>query len=426
MLRPSLLLRIFFLMLLFSLGCVSALTAAPKKLPPVHKEYLQNKDYQEYLQFFKDVYKTMMENYYHPLDETNLEKFLYLFNVQLYPQYKSQGSSANYIKWRSAAYLVEALRAKDDIFSAFFPPKDAVRYETEALGKKVDLGIEGELAEKGFLVKWVEPRSDAFEKGLREKDLIVRIDGQETKGLTEKKIKELLMPLEGAKVILEYLEKAQNIRKKIEVVSREYFKQQVFLKPVDVPGIYCLQLQHFNQKTSEDVGRLLAQILADKNLKGLIIDLRGNPGGPPLAAQEISGFFLPPNTEFAFFQKKNRPKALLMVPDLPPETRYTGNIVILVDHKSGSASELFSGILQNRHRAVVMGVNTAGQVFLKSMFYFSDNSMVLLVTARGHHPDGSVFSYDGVDPDQKVEDKSIDLIKYAADYLVEKYNTDPM
>ena len=115
---------------------------------------------------------------------------------------------------------------------------------------------------------------------------------------------------------------------------------------------------------------------------------------------------------------KNRPKSSLDVPEIPEEYRYKGDIVILVDNKSGSASELFSGILQGRDRAVVMGVNTAGQVFLKRMFYLEDQSMLLLVTARGHHPDGTVFSFDGVEPNEKIEDMDIDLIKYAAEYLV--------
>ena len=138
-----------------------------------------------------------------------------------------------------------------------------------------------------------------------------------------------------------------------------------------------------------------------------------------MAAQEISGFFLPPNEEFAYFQKKDRPKAILNVPELPELDRYKGDIVILIDKKSGSAAELFSGIMKKRGRAFLMGNNTAGQVFLKSMFYFSDGSMALLVTARGHHPDGEIFSYDGVVPDEKIED-SKDLIQQAAKYLKQK------
>ena len=110
---------------------------------------------------------------------------------------------------------------------------------------------------------------------------------------------------------------------------------------------------------------------------------------------------------------------LLDVPTIPKEFHYDGPMVILIDKDTGSASELFSGILQKRGRTILMGKNSAGQVMLKSMFNLSDNSMVLLVTGRGYHPDGSYFSFDGLTPDKVVEDnEEIDIVDYAATYFV--------
>ena len=150
----------------------------------------------------------------------------------------------------------------------------------------------------------------------------------------------------------------------------------------------------------------------------LILDLRGNPGGPPLAAREISSFFLTPTREFAYFEIKNKPKALLTVPTIASEHRYNGPVAILVNEKSGSASELFSGVMQKNNRATLLGTPTAGQVFLKSMFYFADDSMVLLVTGRGHYPDGSVFSFNGVQPNYVFDPQEPNLVNYAAKYLL--------
>jgi C-terminal processing protease CtpA/Prc len=83
---------------------------------------------------------------------------------------------------------------------------------------------------------------------------------------------------------------------------------------------------------------------------------------------------------------------------------------------------LFSGVLQDRERALLMGENSAGQVFLKSMFHFDDESMVLLVTARGHYPDGKVFSFDGLNPDIPVErEVGEDLPVLAGKILLMKY-----
>ena len=161
----------------------------------------------------------------------------------------------------------------------------------------------------------------------------------------------------------------------------------------------------------------LSWIEKQSDNKGLILDLRGNPGGPPLAAREISSFFLTPGEDFAYFEGKNLPKALLDVPQIFEQYHYNGPIVILVNKESGSASELFSGAMQSRGRAALMGTNTAGKVLLKSMFNFDDQSMLLLVTAAGHFPDGRVFSFDGLSPDRKVDDKKADLVNLAALYL---------
>jgi len=376
-------------------------------------------DYQSYVDFFTEVYKTMNENYYFPLKREDFARFVLWFKSDLYPKLKYSGQSKNYTRWRSSALLVERLKDPKDIFSAFMPPSAAKKFEGEVLGKKFDLGIEGALNEQGYAVSFIEPRSDAFEKGLREEDVILAIDDKPVVGMEEKDMTDLLTPLEGSTVTLRYMDSVHAEEKVIDVLSKEYFKQTVFMVPVDVPDIYCLQIQRFNRKTSEDMTRFMSFILENKG-QGIIIDLRGNPGGPPLAAREISAFFLIPNEEFAYFQKKNRPKAQLFVPELPVGYRYTGDVVILVDKKSGSASELFSGILQRRGRAVLMGTNTAGQVLLKSMFYFDDDSMVLLVTARGHHPDGEVFPFTGVAPDEQMEDQDIDLVSYAAEYLKNK------
>jgi len=378
-----------------------------------------DQEYQTYVDFFTEVYKTMNENYYFPLKREDFARFVLWFKSDFYPRLKASGQSKNYLCWRSSALLVERLKDPKDIFSAFMPPSAAKEFEGEVLGKKFDLGIVGALSEQGYAVSFIEPRSDAFENGLREADVLLAIDDKPVSGMEEKDIADLLTPLEGSTVTLRYLDSVQAEEKVIDVLSKEYFKQTVFLVPVDVPGIFCLQIQRFNRKTSEDMTRFMSYILENEG-KGIIIDLRGNPGGPPLAAREISAFFLTPNDEFAYFQKKNRPKAQLFVPEIPAEYRFAGDVAILVDKKSGSASELFSGILQRRGRAVLMGTNTAGQVLLKSMFYFDDDSMVLLVTARGHHPDGEVFPFAGVAPDEQMEDSEVDLISYAAEYLSDK------
>lgn len=408
---------LFFLVIsiLFCPNC--AYSANMPRSTEYNAAYLKNTDYKDAVELFKEIYKTMVENYYHPIARDNLRKFLYVFNTRLYPKFKLSGASSNFVKWRGSAYLVDALKSPDDIFSEFYPPKEAKQYAQTALGKRVNLGITGEIVPKGYKVTRLQIRADAYVKGLRENDILLAIDGVSVKRLSPEEISRKLEPLEGTIVKLKYFDSISRKKKVIKVESKEYFKQFVFMIPVDVPGVYCLQIERFNRMTGEDLERFMTDII-EQGAMSLIIDLRGNPGGPPLAAREISAFFLSPDEKFAYFQKRNKPKAFLHVPKIPEKYHYRGDMVILVNEGSGSASELFTGILQRYGRAVVMGTNTAGQVFLKSMFSFDDGSMLLLVTARGHHPDGTVFSFDGVKPDKILEQKGIDLIQYAAEYLV--------
>lgn len=383
--------------------------------------------YKGYLDFFEEVYQTMAENYYQTVTREEFERFRKTFDEKIYAELQETGKSSDFIRWRSAAFLVDFLKKEEDVFSSFFPPKPAKKYEATALGKRIDLGIEGKKMGLGYVTTHVEPRSNAYEKGLRPNDLIVQIDGQAVTELEDKTIKKFLRPLENTQVRFLYISAQTRMQREITVTSREYFKQTVFLVSIPIEGIHCFEIRRFNRKTSDDLFRHMAHARQQGPIKGLILDLRGNPGGPPLAAREISSFFLPGGDQFAYFQKKNQPKAELDVPTLPEEYTYDGPIVILVDEKSGSASELFSGILQRKKRAVLMGENSAGQVMLKSMFHFDDDSMLLLVTARGHHADGAVFSFDGLIPDKYIKDtEQAQIYKYAATYLMyvrQKENT---
>ncbi|MCA9406797.1 MAG: PDZ domain-containing protein, partial [Candidatus Omnitrophica bacterium] len=374
--------------------------------------------YEEYMSFFEEIYKTMDENYYKPVSKEAFDRFIEVFNTKIYGELRETGKSIDYIRWRSAAKMIDYLKDEEDIFSAFYPPKPAKEYEQTALGRRQDLGIEGEFVGNMFKVSHVEPRSDSYAQGLRPLDDIVKIDGKDVKDLTEDEVKELLVPMYESTVTLGYYPAGTQDLKYIDVLSKEYFKQMVFPITTPVEGIYGLEVRRFNRKTAEDMFRYIKYFKAQGPMKGLIIDLRGNPGGPPLAAREISSFFLPPGDDFAYFQKKNQPKAMLDVPEIPKEFHYDGPMVILINNKSGSASELFSGILQSKGRAVLMGENSAGQVMLKSMFHFDDDSMVLLITARGHHPDGQVFSFGGLIPNRAVNEEETDIIEYATLYLV--------
>ncbi len=377
-----------------------------------------NGDIDEYVAYFQKVFDVVDANYYAKPDRAKLDLFIAKFKSKIYPQLMAEGKSNDYVRWRATWYLIDSLKTTDDKFSQFYPPKPAEKFQHEALGQRVDLGIEGKKITEGYLVTRLEPRADPYEKGLREDDVLRAINGRSVLKLDEATISKELSPLINTKVKLAFTSAVDKADRIIEVVSKEYFKQTVFMHPVAVPGIFCLEIPKFNRTTGEDLYRFL-QLIQGQNPKGLVLDLRGNPGGPPLAAREISSFFLKGGESFAYFQRRGQEKSELDVPEIDERFKYTGPIIVLVNEESGSAAELFSGIMQFRNRALVLGTTTAGQVLLKSMFPIDDGAMVALVTSLGYYPDGKSFGFVGFIPDKIITDAPKDgLINLAATMII--------
>ncbi len=412
--------RLFFcLMFLSVIACASAATK-----PHVKTIYAQKspKDYQEYVNYFEKVYKTFEDHYYLEPNRKIYNDFLEKFRTKIYAQLKGEGKSNDYVKWRSAWILVDELKSKEDRFSQLYPPKPAEKFQKEVMGQVMDLGIEGKKVDAGYMITHIEPRSDAYEKGLREEDVLLRLDRSTLKDLTAEEIKKALSPLINTTVNIGYMSAETKHEKDVTIVSKEYFKQTVFLRPVQVPGVYCLEITQFGRTSGDDLTVLLKYIEKFQP-RGLVIDLRGNPGGPPLAALQMAAFFLKGGEEFAHFQRRGEGPMALDVPVIDEQFKFNGPMAVLVDHDSGSAAELFPGILQFRKRAIVLGVNSAGYVLLKSMFPLEDGSMVALVTAPGYYPDGTRFSFNGITPDQVITDAPKEgLINLAAAILIMKRN----
>ena len=406
--RVSLFLGFSFLFLLF------VVNLSAKTLPDQNSE--EYKTYRSYLDFFEEIYETMEQNYYYPVKREDFERFIDKFDEEIYGKLEQKQLFDEFVNVRSGALVVDFLKTKEDIFSRLYPSQVVDDFKEEVLGKRSDLGIEGQLIDGEYRVSFIEPRSDAYAKGLRENDIVIAIDRTKVSELTQDEIVEKLTPEIDLVVKIVYVNSESQKKKTVSVKAQEYFKQTVFPVMIHIPDVYCFQIQRFNRKTSEDLSRYLL-VMNQQGPTALVLDLRGNPGGPPLAAREIASFFLTPGDEFAYFQHKGDEKNVLDVPRIPDQYLYRGPIAILIDKESGSASELFSGIMQKQNRALLFGSRTAGQVFLKSMFNLENESMLVLVTARGHFPDGDIFKFEGLIPQFYVDDTGSDLVYFAAGFL---------
>lgn len=364
-----------------------------------------------YLDFMQEVFDTMDREYYAPISKETYDEFREEYLIKVIARLKDKETVIPEIKYLGAGLLVQKLKDPTDIFSGFLPPKETEEFKSEVLGYEQGIGLTGTMTDKGYLINRVEFRSDSYAKGLRPGDILLKIDGADVIKMNEEQLKKALFPPLGTKLLLDIFFAETKVEKQVEVEVIEFFKETLASVPTGVPGMYYIKINQFNQTTGDDFTKLLTYYMT-KGMNKLIIDLRGNGGGPPLAAREIASHLLPAGTDLFYFQRKNRPKILLRT--LPSRIHYTGDLAILVDKGSGSASELFAGTLQKRGRAFLVGAeNSAGKTFLKSMYNFEDKSMVILVTSLAYLYNGNTYDPSGLKPDFHAQ-PDVDLFGFLA------------
>lgn len=376
--------------------------------PPSSAPLESRKYFRPYFNFLKEVYDKMDSEYYLAVSAKTFKRFTFSFQKKVLSRLKNKKTVVPEIKYLGAGLLVNKLKAPDDIFSSFIPPQVAEEFKSQVLGYELGIGLSGRMTDKGYLLERVELRSDSYAKGIRANDILLEINGIDIKTLSEERLKNLLFPPLDTVVRLKVLFSREQQVKEVEVKVIEFFKETLSSVPTGIPGMFYLKINQFNQKTGADFEKVMRYFLIQKMDK-LIIDLRGNGGGPPLAAREIAGFFFPMNTDLFYFQRKNRPKIMLKTP--PSPVQYGGRIAILIDEGSGSASELFAGTMRYYQRAILIGVPSAGKTFLKSMFDFEDKSMVILVTSIAYLFNGRRYDPAGLKPDFEVR-QNVDLFKF--------------
>ncbi|MDD4202208.1 MAG: S41 family peptidase [Candidatus Omnitrophica bacterium] len=387
----------------------------PKGIPvPENTDY-----YQPYFDFFDEVFSVMQREYYLPVSEKVLSDFKQSYSETILSRLKNKEKIEEKIKYLGSGLLVNKLKEPNDIFSGFFPPKESKEFKEEVLGFTTQgIGITGEKTIYGFVIKRVELRSDSYKKGIRAQDRIIKINNADVLAMSQEQIEEALQAQMGQKISLELIsfEKREPYSAEVEVI--EFFKETLSSIPTGIAGMYYIKINQFNKATGADFQRVLYYYMTQK-MDRLIIDLRGNGGGPPLAAQEIANMFFPIGTDLFYFKKKNYPEIMLKAMFSP--FHYNGEVAILIDKKSASASELFAGTMREHNRAILIGQeDSAGKTFLKSMFNLSDGSMLMLVTSPAYLFSGTTFSFSGLEPDFLVPE-DVELFPFVYKCFKEYY-----
>ena len=305
-----------------------------------------------------------------------------------------------------------------DPHSVYFDKKSYKEFREGTTGRFVGVGIE--ITQEDGLVKVVSPieGSPADHAGLKPNDLITRIDDTAVKGLSLNEAVKKMRGEPGTKVVLMIFRKDENRTFPVTVTREEIRTQSVRGKVVE-PGYAWIRLSQFQDRTVDDFVAKVKQIYKQEpNLKGLVLDLRNDPGGLLDAAVAVSAAFLPenvtvvstngqlPESKFTykaapeFYQRRSGADPLKGL----PEALKTVPLVVLVNEGSASASEIVAGALQDNKRATIMGNQTFGKGSVQTVRPLGPDTGIKLTTARYYTPSGKSIQARGIVPDVMVDE----------------------
>jgi carboxyl-terminal processing protease len=292
--------------------------------------------------------------------------------------------------------------------------------------KELQVGTQGEFGglgievgtEDGF-VKVVSPIEDtpAFRAGVKAGDLIIKIDEKPTKGMPLNDAVKLMRGKPRTNVTLTLSRKGEP-RPIVVSLTRDVIRVQSVRSKVIEPGYGYVRLTQFQELTVENLVRHLGNLDKQAPLKGLVLDLRNDPGGLLHGAVGVSAAFLPQRTLVVSTdgRTEDAKRKYIASPEdymrggrddllsrLPAWTK-TVPMVVLVNAGSASASEIVAGALQDHKRAVVIGTQTFGKGSVQSILPLTNNTAIKLTTARYYTPAGRSIQAKGITPDFLVEE----------------------
>ena len=260
------------------------------------------------------------------------------------------------------------------------------------------LGIEVTM-EDGF-VKVVSPIDDtpAAEGGVLAGDLIVRLDDTPVKGMSLGDAVDIMRGKPGSKLLLTIIREGEDRPLKIEL-TRAVIKVKSVKQRMLEPGYGYIRISTFQSRTGPSMKEAISalKIENDGDLKGLVLDLRNNPGGLLNAAIDVSDAFITKGlivyTDGRIEDSKQKFNAK------PDDVLKGAPLVVLVNGGSASASEIVAGALQDHHRAVIIGSKTFGKGSVQTVMPLTNDTAVKMTTARYYTPSGRSIQAEGIVPD---------------------------
>lgn len=298
---------------------------------------------------------------------------------------------------------IRGMLAGLDPHSSYLDEDQFKELQVGTSGQFGGLGIEVGM-EDGF-VKVISPIDDtpAQEAGIQAGDLIIRLDDTPVKGLTLNEAVKIMRGKPGSPLMLTVVREGVEQPLKIKIV-RAIIKVKSVKSRMLEDGFGYVRISQFQSKTADNMVREINKLTKEndaKGLRGLVLDLRNNPGGVLNGAVAVSDAFLKKGLIVYTEGRVNDSK--LRFNATPDDLIDNAPLVVLVNQGSASASEIVSGALQDHKRAIIVGTRTFGKGSVQTILPLSNGSAVKLTTARYYTPSGRSIQAEGIVPDIELD-----------------------
>jgi carboxyl-terminal processing protease len=300
-----------------------------------------------------------------------------------------------------------------DPHSSYLDPEEYRELQVGTTGEFGGLGIE--VGMEDGLVKVIAPIDDtpAQRAGMQAGDLIVRIDGKPIKGMGLNDAVKLMRGKPGTSIELTVVREGEGSPLTI-TIERDVIKVASVKSRTLEPGYGYLRVASFQARTTEDILKAVAKLKQENpdGLKGVVLDLRNNPGGVLNAAVGVSDAFL--EQGLIVYTKGRIDDSQLEFKAGPDDILDGAPLVVLVNGGSASASEIVAGALQDQGRALILGGKTFGKGSVQTIVPIDERTALKLTTARYYTPSGRSIQAQGIEPDIELARGSVTLAEESA------------
>ncbi|HKI82362.1 MAG TPA: S41 family peptidase, partial [Pseudodesulfovibrio sp.] len=310
---------------------------------------------------------------------------------------------SNYVKPVTKKELIDnsikGMLEELDPHSTYLTPEDYKDMQVDTAGKFSGIGIEISMDQGRIVV--VSPIEDtpADKAGLLAGDIILEIDGESTQDMTLMDAVKLIRGEKGTPVILLILHKDTNKPLEVAIVRGTIPIVNVKTQSLE-DGYLYLRLTKFQESSTKNLREAIAQYQKKHALKGIVFDLRNNPGGLLNQAVSVSDTFLQDGTIVYIQGKDPANRKDFFATKSPDEIKVP--MVTLINAGSASASEIVAGALQDRKRSLIVGERSFGKGSVQQIIPLSDGSGIKLTTALYYTPSGRSIQAKGIDPDLRI------------------------